>query len=76
MILTGARFVKICKLIWGRDWASGAARLFDQTSKTMQRWAKDGPPARARLILAQRLEDRIAEEGAELEQLREDALEW
>jgi hypothetical protein len=76
MILTGSRFISICKLMFGRDWASGAAKLFCKSAKTMQRWGDDGPPPDARPTLARRLEDHIAECGAELHELRADAIEW
>lgn len=76
MILTGPAFIRICKLIWGRDWVSAAAKAFGKNEKTIWKWGNKAPPADVKLALAKRLEDHIAECGAEHAQLMADAIEY
>lgn len=75
MILTGPKLREMAEQVWGRDWPSILGRKLRKTSKTMQRWGDDGPPATARASIEAAIEDQLALVARYHEQLRETVTE-
>jgi hypothetical protein len=76
VILTGEKLKEMAEKVWGRDWPSILGARLDKSSKTLQRWGDDGPPAYARAEIQAALEDQLALVGRYYDEIRAPELEY